>query len=512
MDLDVLDGLKQLNYPLDENGLKKAVADGPLSREYTKCVEWLSKEIKHFYNLDEHVNAISSPDDTFSFLLELSSFLKELGCLYKSLTEGNAEERLKSRNDRLKLLDFLINELFGARILSVRKPTTQNLKITINESPTAANLKKMLMALSFPKPPANITSGVMFTKVNTKVQEISNVLVSPPLFTGKLTDKQWVLLEKVNKDLQEEYENRRKMLLKRLDVTIQSFQWSERMKGKENDIAEKYSSRRNNLTAATSVKLSDLIAARAHLAVLEKTSSASVRKNTQSSINKVIIGRVPDRGGRPEDQQPPPPEMPSWAPRANQPQGGGGYQGGGGGRGGGRGGGGDRGGRVQGGWNQGGGGGYQGDRGGYQGDRGGGGYQGDRGGYHGDRDRGYQGDRDRGGTYQGDGGYQGGGASGHYQDRGGHGGSYHNDRGGYHHDRGSYHSDRGGYQNDRSVANYQNDRSVGGYQNDRSGGGYQNDRGGSGYQERGGLQGSRGNISYSMLVVQSLCASFHHEK
>uniref|UniRef100_A0A0B8RSM1 Protein FAM98A n=1 Tax=Lygus hesperus TaxID=30085 RepID=A0A0B8RSM1_LYGHE len=401
MDLDVLDGLKQLNYPLDENGLKKAVADGPLTLEYTKCVEWLSKEIKHFYNLDEHVNAISSPDDTFSFLLELSSFLKELGCLYKSLTEGNAEERLKTRNDRLKLLDFLINELFGARILSVRKPTTPNLKLTINESPTAANLKKMLMALSFPKPPANITAGVMFTKVNSKVQEISNVVVSPPLFTGKLTDSQWAMLEKVNKDLQEQYENRRKMLLKRLDVTIQSFQWSERMKGKENDIAEKYCSIRNNLTASTSVKLSDLIAARAHLAVLEKTSSASVRKNTQSSINKVIIGRVPDRGGRPEDQQPPPPEMPSWAPRAQgQPQGGGGYQGGGG-RGGGRGGGGDRGGRVQGGWNQGGGGGYQ-------GDRGGGGYQGDRGGYHGDR--GGQGGGGRGGR-----GGRGGGRGGYYQ-------------------------------------------------------------------------------------------------
>lgn len=40
------------------------------------------------------------------------------------------------------------------------------------------------------------------------------------------------------------------------------------------------------------VDLADLLAAREDLAVLEKTSNASVRKNTQSSLNKVIIGRV----------------------------------------------------------------------------------------------------------------------------------------------------------------------------------------------------------------------------
>lgn len=58
----------------------------------------------------------------------------------------------------------------------------------------------------------------------SKVQEMSNILISPPLFNGKLNDKQWAALEKVNKDLQEEYEIRRKTLMKRLDVTIQSFQ------------------------------------------------------------------------------------------------------------------------------------------------------------------------------------------------------------------------------------------------------------------------------------------------
>lgn len=60
------------------------------------------------------------------------------------------------------------------------------------------------------------------------------------------------------------------------------------------------------------------------LAIIEKTSSANVRKNTKSKIQRHIIGRVPDRGGRAYEHAPPPPEMPSWQQkRASGPMGGG---------------------------------------------------------------------------------------------------------------------------------------------------------------------------------------------
>jgi hypothetical protein len=59
--------------------LEKALDGGPKSVEYTGLVEWLSKELKILCKLDEHVNAVSSAEDSSSFLLELSSFLKELG-------------------------------------------------------------------------------------------------------------------------------------------------------------------------------------------------------------------------------------------------------------------------------------------------------------------------------------------------------------------------------------------------------------------------------------------------
>lgn len=55
------------------------MAEGPKSVEYTIHVGFLSKELKALCSLDEHINAINGPEDSSSFLLEVSSFLKELG-------------------------------------------------------------------------------------------------------------------------------------------------------------------------------------------------------------------------------------------------------------------------------------------------------------------------------------------------------------------------------------------------------------------------------------------------
>merc|ERR1719270_625014 len=135
------------------------------------------------------------------------------------------------------------------------------------------------------------------------------------------------------------------------------------------------------------VTVSDLLAAREDDAIIEAVSGSGARQHTRTSINKVLIGAVPDRGGRTETMAAPPPEMPSWQQR--QPDQGRGGGRGGHGRGGGRGR--DFSPKGQRGGYQGQGGGYQGQSGGYQGQ--GGGYQGQGGGYQG-----------QGGSYQGQGG------------------------------------------------------------------------------------------------------------
>ena len=39
--------------------MAKAVEDGPQSVELTKVVEWATKELSGFYDIEDHVNAIS---------------------------------------------------------------------------------------------------------------------------------------------------------------------------------------------------------------------------------------------------------------------------------------------------------------------------------------------------------------------------------------------------------------------------------------------------------------------
>ena len=46
----------------------------------------------------------------------------------------------------------------------------------------------------------------------------------------RLSDKQWETVNFINDALRQEYRVRREMVLKRLDVTIQSFRWSDRAK------------------------------------------------------------------------------------------------------------------------------------------------------------------------------------------------------------------------------------------------------------------------------------------
>jgi len=54
--------------------------------------------------------------------------------------------------------------------------------------------------------------------------------ISRPLLKARLSEKQWESVMFINHALRQEYECRRQMLLQRLDVTILSFQWSDRAK------------------------------------------------------------------------------------------------------------------------------------------------------------------------------------------------------------------------------------------------------------------------------------------
>ncbi|XP_041105918.1 protein FAM98A-like [Polyodon spathula] len=474
MENDILDALADLCYkgPLVEDGaLDRAVAGGAASPEFTKLCAWIVSEIKLYCKLEENVQATNSPTEAEGFQLEMSGLLAEMNCPYSVLTTGDVAKRLQNKDNCLLLLTYLISELEALKMVHVSHPSKT--AVVGGGSDVFIELKGICVGLGMSKPPANIAMFQFFSGIEKKLKEAMSKVpvnhVGKPLMKKPLGPVHWEKIEVINQALVNEYEVRRKMLLKRLDVTVQSFGWSERAKTRADQLAKVYPPKRTALATKSNISIAHLYAAREDLSKILRTSSGRIREMSACAINKVLMGRVPDRGGRPNEIEPPPPEMPPWQTRQDGPQqygGGGGQQNRGGGRGGydqqsqggrggydrGGGGRGGRGGKVQGGWGDGGGGGYQAN---YQG----GGYQSRGGGGGG----GYSGGGFQAPTYQGSG-YQGGGGGGGGRGRGGDGG----------HQQDNRYQD-GGYQD-------------GGYQERGGRGG----RGGRGRGNRGGQGGGWG--------------------
>ncbi|XP_070612638.1 protein FAM98B isoform X1 [Erythrolamprus reginae] len=405
MECVILDALEALGYKgplLDDDALNKAAEGGLASQDFCELCVWLSSRIQPLCNLEESISSTAGGEDVESLQLEMSGFLKELACPYSALVSGEIKDRLKKKEDCLKVLLFLSTELQALQILQFKQCKGSH---SAKNDEVQQEIQMICDILGVPKPSASSDFYSLSASLNNIESKLKDILskvpkayMEKPLLKTPLNTKQMKQLEKINETLLTEYECRRRMLMKRLDVTVQSFGWSDRAKVKTDDIARIYQPKRYGLSSKSTISIAHLLAAREDLSKIIRTSSGSTREKTICAINKVLMGRVPDRGGRPTEIEPPPPEMPPWQKRQD-----------GGGRGG-RGGWGGDGGRGRGGGNRGGGG--WGGEGGW----GGGGWGGGGGG------------RGGGGSgWRGGGGYQG---RGDYSGRGGYGESY-GRRGGY---------------------------------------------------------------------------------
>jgi len=95
------------------------------------------------------------------------------------------------------------------------------------------------------------------------------------------------------------------VLLKRLEVTLQSLMWSGKGEEHKADIKMLLRNKSLGLTAHTDISLYTVFTARPYIiqSALSKTSGKEVSSNTHSSIKTLIIGPVPDRGGRVDERR-----------------------------------------------------------------------------------------------------------------------------------------------------------------------------------------------------------------
>ncbi|CAB1442142.1 unnamed protein product [Pleuronectes platessa] len=303
MENDTIVSLEDLGYQgplLEEGALETAVSGGAASPEFTKLCAWIVSELRLYCKLEENVHATNCPSEAEGFQLEMSGLLSELACPYAVLISGNVNQRLLNRTDCLLLLTFLVSELEASRMILVNSPQKKGQD---PGSPVFQELKGICMSLGMSKPPANITMFQFFSGIEKKLKEalcrVPPNHVGDPLMKKALGPMHLEKIEPINQALVNEYEVRRKMLLKRLDVTVQSFGWSERAKTHAEKLAKVYPPLRSALCTASKISVAHLFAARQDFSKILRTSSGMTREKTACAINKVRMGRVPDRGGRP---------------------------------------------------------------------------------------------------------------------------------------------------------------------------------------------------------------------
>ncbi|UPQ98336.1 hypothetical protein HOP50_02g16420 [Chloropicon primus] len=138
----------------------------------------------------------------------------------------------------------------------------------------------------------------------------------PVLDRSKFSDSQLGLLERVNAAMHAEYKVRRQTLSKRAAVTLQSLQHSSRIRKDQGEevrriieggIAKMGDEPRVNFQSLFAVREVDL-------QDLQSKITHGGLRNFKSSVKGVIIGKVPDRGGRVSDKRSSN-SMPEWAPR-----------------------------------------------------------------------------------------------------------------------------------------------------------------------------------------------------
>uniref|UniRef100_A0A2K5LY30 Family with sequence similarity 98 member B n=1 Tax=Cercocebus atys TaxID=9531 RepID=A0A2K5LY30_CERAT len=189
----------------------------------------------------------------------------------------------------LFILVFLSTELQASQILQNKKHKNSQLD---KNSDIYQEVQAMFDTLGIPK---STTSDIphMLNQVESKVKDILSKVqknhVGKPLLKIDLTSEQAEQLERINDALSCEYECRRRMLMKRLDVTVQSFGWSDRAKVKTDDIARIYQPKHYALSPKTTVTMAHLLAAREDLSKIIRTSSGTSREKTACAINKVGV-------------------------------------------------------------------------------------------------------------------------------------------------------------------------------------------------------------------------------
>ncbi|XP_035312664.1 protein FAM98C isoform X1 [Cricetulus griseus] len=311
---------------LGYGALPEAASRGPACADFRALCARLAAELTALGAVERReegalgLGAGHGPDAEEEFLRQLAGLLRALHCPDRALGGGNCATALREPGGGLRLLRFLCSELQAARLLHLRLPLDASPAQSIGEGTKEGNgmvqeLMLTLQALGLPRPVRGTLASQLVREFHGKVSELLPSLPPEsmqPLLSSPLDASQWEALESLSQSLTEQYCCRRCLLLKRLDLTTSAFHWGDRAEGQGEAMKAVLFPIRGLLTPESDVSVAHVLAARADLSRLVPATSVAARQGTSCAINKVLMGDVPDRGGRPDALEA---AMPAWQSR-----------------------------------------------------------------------------------------------------------------------------------------------------------------------------------------------------
>ena len=271
-----------------------------------------------FYRTQEQTLALLNSLFNFNFLnlAEAINYASTKECIFDLALPF-------SESKALLLVSFFTTLLQTERVLKLRTQNNSNITASPKVSTFHYNIKRMLNALqeSTTKKPTTNTSIINPMKLvrqeitNIKTNPLNNASNQSLIDRSLFNTKEKEICQEIMNDLNIEYRMRRRMMLQRLDVTLQSFMWSKKATGIENEIIAVLKPLVSQLHALKfDINEEMLFQATSSLTDIQCSSVSATR--SQAAIKDVLIGTVPDRGGR-VDEFKPKDLMPSWKLRGS---------------------------------------------------------------------------------------------------------------------------------------------------------------------------------------------------
>ncbi|XP_076988089.1 protein FAM98C isoform X3 [Tamandua tetradactyla] len=312
---------------LGYEGFPGAAAWGPSCPDFRALCARLAAELTALGALEqeqeegaEALDFGEGPGAEEEFLRQLAALLRALKCPDRALSTGPCEAALREPGACLRLLRFLCSELQAARLLRLHplldpSPASSGKEEAKEGTGTVQELVLILQSLGLPRPTPGIPASRLLQEFHAKITELLPSLPAEsmqPLLSYPLDSPRWEALESLSQSLRDQYCCRRCLLLKRLDLTTSAFHWSDRAQARGETMKAVLIPIRVALNPESAVSIAHVLAARADLSRLVPATSVVARRGTSCAINKVLMGSVPDRGGRPNELEAP---MPSWQSR-----------------------------------------------------------------------------------------------------------------------------------------------------------------------------------------------------